>query len=112
MTCGTRGWTLLLVSRVTDLGAAWVLAHATEEPYADSLPERTKSRPIAAGEVSHKAALAFLSTQMALGLAILTQLNWYSIVLGAASLPLVAIYPFMKRVTYYPQVVLGELSSW
>jgi 4-hydroxybenzoate polyprenyltransferase len=49
---------------------------------------------------------------MALGLAILTQLNWYSIVLGAASLPLVAIYPFMKRVTYYPQVVLGELSSW
>jgi 4-hydroxybenzoate polyprenyltransferase len=48
---------------------------------------------------------------MAIGLAILTQLNTYSIVLGAASLPLVVIYPFMKRVTYYPQVVLGEFEA-
>lgn len=48
---------------------------------------------------------------MALGLGVLTQLNTYSILLGAASLPLVFIYPFMKRVTYYPQVVLGESKS-
>lgn len=57
------------------------------------------------------AATVFLGTQLLLGLGILTQLNSYSILLGMASLPLVAIYPFMKRVTYYPQVVLGMLLS-
>lgn len=70
-------------------------------------PERTANRPLAAGTVSKPAATVFLGTQLLLGLGILTQLNTYSILLGMASLPLVAIYPFMKRVTYYPQIVLG-----
>ncbi|RSH84364.1 Para-hydroxybenzoate--polyprenyltransferase, mitochondrial precursor (PHB:polyprenyltransferase) [Apiotrichum porosum] len=78
----------------------------------DRKVERTKTRPLAAGEITHTGALAFLSTQMALGLGVLTQLNTYSILLGAASLPLVFIYPFMKRVTYYPQVVLGLCFEW
>lgn len=42
----------------------------------------------------------------------LTQLNMYSIALGAASLPLIFIYPFMKRITYYPQIVLGLCFEW
>lgn len=49
---------------------------------------------------------------MTLGLGILTQLNWYSIVLGACSVPLIVIYPLMKRYTYYPQIVLGLCFDW
>lgn len=49
---------------------------------------------------------------MTLGLGILTQLNWYSIVLGACSVPLIIIYPLMKRYTYYPQIVLGLCFDW
>lgn len=74
--------------------------------------ERTKSRPIAAGDITQTQALAFLASQMTLGLGILTQLNWYSIVLGACSVPLIIIYPLMKRYTYYPQIVLGLCFDW
>lgn len=49
---------------------------------------------------------------MTLGLGVLSQLNWYSIVLGAASIPLIVIYPLMKRYTYYPQIVLGLCFDW
>lgn len=52
-------------------------------------------------------AVAFLGAQLAVGLAVLLQLNAYSICLGAASLGLVVVYPFMKRVTHWPQLVLG-----
>ncbi|TCD66944.1 hypothetical protein EIP91_000722 [Steccherinum ochraceum] len=48
----------------------------------------------------------------AVGLVVLTQLNWYSIYLGASSLSLVTIYPFMKRITYWPQAVLGLAFNW
>ena len=52
-------------------------------------------------------AVAFLGGQLTVGLGVLLQLNWYSIWLGASSLSLVAVYPFMKRITYWPQFVLG-----
>ncbi|GCC29737.1 hypothetical protein chiPu_0008179 [Chiloscyllium punctatum] len=73
---------------------------------------RTGNRPIAAGEVSHLQALVFLSGQLSLGLAVLLCLNNYSIVLGAASLGLVVTYPLMKRVTYWPQLILGLTFNW
>ncbi|KAK4689911.1 4-hydroxybenzoate polyprenyltransferase, partial [Tremellales sp. Uapishka_1] len=78
----------------------------------DSAVERTKTRPLAAGDVTQFGALTFLGLQLSVGLGILTQLNWYSIVLGASSLGLVFIYPAMKRITYYPQVVLGLAFNW
>ncbi|BEJ13644.1 hypothetical protein CspHIS471_0308180 [Cutaneotrichosporon sp. HIS471] len=78
----------------------------------DAKVERTATRPLAAGTVTHKAATIFLGSQLLLGLGVLTQLNMYSIVLGAASLPLIFIYPFMKRITYYPQIVLGLCFEW
>ena len=52
-------------------------------------------------------AIGFLGIQMSVGLAVLTQLNWYSILLGASSLSLVVTYPLFKRITYWPQFVLG-----
>ncbi|KAL7282518.1 hypothetical protein ACG7TL_003989 [Trametes sanguinea] len=74
--------------------------------------ERTKTRPLAAGEITPTQAFAFLGLQLTAGLGVLTQLNWYSIFLGASSLCVVTIYPFMKRVTYWPQAVLGLAFNW
>jgi 4-hydroxybenzoate polyprenyltransferase len=78
----------------------------------DARVMRTQARPIASGQVSVKAAAVFLAALLALGLVILLQLNALSIALGAASLALVAIYPFMKRVTYWPQFFLGLAFNW
>ncbi|WWC99135.1 4-hydroxybenzoate polyprenyl transferase [Kwoniella sp. B9012] len=78
----------------------------------DAKVDRTKSRPLASGDVTQFQALSFLGLQLSAGLAVLTQLNWYSIVLGASSLSLVVLYPFMKRITYYPQVVFGMTFNW
>ncbi|KAG2179113.1 hypothetical protein INT43_001963, partial [Umbelopsis isabellina] len=74
--------------------------------------ERTKVRPIASGAITPKQGIAFLGLQLSAGLAILTQLNTYSILLGASSLSLVVTYPLMKRITYWPQVVLGLAFNW
>jgi 4-hydroxybenzoate polyprenyltransferase len=78
----------------------------------DSRVERTRARPIPAGEVSVTAATAYLIAQALIGLLILVQFNRTSIVIGAASLAAVAVYPFMKRFTYWPQIFLGLAFSW
>jgi len=78
----------------------------------DAAVARTRARPIPSGAVSVKAAAVFLAAQCATGLAILVQLNVFSIALGAASLILIAVYPFMKRITWWPQAWLGLTFNW
>ncbi|KAJ3342350.1 Para-hydroxybenzoate--polyprenyltransferase, mitochondrial precursor (PHB:polyprenyltransferase) [Gonapodya sp. JEL0774] len=78
----------------------------------DRMVERTRTRPLASGAITYPQAWAFLAAQLTVGLGVLLQLNWYSIVLGASSLTLVATYPLMKRVTYWPQAVLGLTFNW
>lgn len=78
----------------------------------DNKVARTVDRPITSGKVSVKQAIAFLGGQLSAGLAVLLSLNNYSIVLGASSLFLVVVYPFMKRITYWPQIVLGLAFNW
>jgi 4-hydroxybenzoate polyprenyltransferase len=78
----------------------------------DAKVERTRSRPIPAGQVSVKRALLFLGLQALVGLCVLLQFNRFAVFTGIASLLIVAIYPFMKRITYWPQVVLGLAFSW
>jgi 4-hydroxybenzoate polyprenyltransferase len=78
----------------------------------DAKVERTRSRPIPAGQVSVKQALAFLVAQALIGLAVLLQFNRFAIATGIASLLIVAVYPFMKRITWWPQIVLGLAFSW
>jgi 4-hydroxybenzoate polyprenyltransferase len=73
---------------------------------------RTATRPIAAGTVTPRQALVFLAVQMALGLVILLQLNRFSWALGTAVLLLVFTYPLAKRVTDWPQAVLGLTFNW
>src|SRR5262249_13075279 len=78
----------------------------------DAKVARTRSRPIPSGQVSAKAAAVFLVLQALVGLAVLLQFNRFTILLGIASLAIVAVYPLMKRVTYWPQVGLGLAFSW
>jgi 4-hydroxybenzoate polyprenyltransferase len=78
----------------------------------DAMVERTRSRPIPSGQVSVQAAAGFLVAQALLGLLVLLQFNGFTIATGIASLAIVAIYPFMKRITYWPQIVLGLAFSW
>ncbi len=73
---------------------------------------RTRARPIPAGDVTVRAAIAYLLVQCLIGLAVLLQFNWHTVFLGAASLLVVAIYPFMKRITDWPQLVLGFAFNW
>ena len=78
----------------------------------DALVERTRSRPIPAGQVSVPQAAAFLVIQALIGLAVLLQFNRFAVATGIASLMIVAVYPFMKRITWWPQIVLGLAFSW
>jgi 4-hydroxybenzoate polyprenyltransferase len=78
----------------------------------DAMVERTRSRPIPAGRVSVKQAVVFLAVQALIGLAVLLQFNRFAVLTGIASLVIVAVYPFMKRITWWPQIVLGLAFSW
>src|ERR1700683_889710 len=78
----------------------------------DRKVERTRSPPIPSGQVSLAQASLSLVAQALVGLAVLLQFNGFAIAAGIASLAIVAAYPFMKRITYWPQVVLGLAFSW
>ncbi len=78
----------------------------------DRLVERTRARPLASGAVSPRAAFVFLAALLLLGLLILLQTNLVTILLGFLSLPLIAVYPFMKRITWWPQLFLGIVFNF
>ena len=78
----------------------------------DGRVARTANRPIPSGDVSVRQAFAFLILLCLIGLLILLQFNAFAVGVGAASLVLVAVYPFTKRVTHWPQAVLGLTFNW
>ena len=78
----------------------------------DARVERTRDRPLPSGEVTARQALAWLVAQAAIGAVVLLSFNLNAIVVGLASLLVIAIYPLMKRVTSWPQVVLGLAFNW
>ncbi len=78
----------------------------------DGQVARTRLRPLPSGAVTVRQAAVFLLLQLAVGAAVLFSLNRISIVLGLAVLGLIGSYPFMKRVTYWPQVFLGLNFNW
>ncbi|WP_455481039.1 4-hydroxybenzoate octaprenyltransferase [Bartonella sp. B12(2025)] len=78
----------------------------------DSQVERTRSRPLPTGHVSRFQAKVFILVQCLVGLGVLSQFNKFSFFLGISSLVAVAFYPFMKRVTYWPQFFLGIAFNW
>lgn len=78
----------------------------------DAQVERTKSRPLPAGDITTKQAKYFLFYLLISGFLVLIQFNWFSVFVGASSLVLVATYPWMKRYTYWPQAFLGLTFNW
>ncbi len=78
----------------------------------DEKVERTRSRPIPSKQVTVAQATVFMLGQALVGLLVLIQFNRFTVITGFASLLVVVIYPFMKRITYWPQIFLGLAFSW
>ena len=74
--------------------------------------QRTRERPIASGKVSVFEALIYIVFLCLVAFLILAQFNWLTIVLGISSMALAFAYPFMKRITYWPQLFLGLTFNW
>ena len=92
-------------------GAGCVINDIVDRDF-DAQVARTRSRPIPSGRVSVRQALVFLAALFGVGLAILLTMNPTAILLGVAAMGPVAIYPFMKRFTYWPQAFLGIAFNW
>jgi len=113
----TRAWPdpllllLFLIGAIAMRGAGCTWNDLVDRDL-DARVERTRSRPIPSGQVSVAGAWAFLVLQALVGLAVLLTFNRFAIMVGIASLATVVIYPFMKRVTYWPQIFLGLAFSW
>ena len=102
---------LFLVGAVAMRGAGCTWNDVTDR-HLDAAVARTRSRPLPSGRVSVRAALVFIVAQCLVGLAVLLQLPPFAIALGFASVPIVLLYPFAKRITDWPQLVLGLAFSW
>tara|TARA_R110002020_G_scaffold27319_23_gene88121 strand:+ start:471 stop:1412 length:942 start_codon:yes stop_codon:yes gene_type:complete len=104
-------WLLFLIGAVAMRGAGCVFNDIVDRDL-DARVFRTRGRPIPSGQVTARQAAVFMLILCLIGLAVLLQFNLTTIVTGIASLGVVAIYPFMKRITYWPQFVLGLAFSW
>ncbi len=102
---------LFFIGAVAMRGAGCTYNDLADQDIDDQV-DRTRSRPLPSGQVTRKQAKIFLLVQALIGLVVLLQFNTFSIWLGIASLVVVAIYPFMKRITNWPQLVLGLAFSW
>jgi 4-hydroxybenzoate polyprenyltransferase len=102
---------LFAVGAVAMRGAGCTLNDIVDRDF-DAQVARTRTRPIPSGAVSVRRAVIFLAALLAIGAAILFSLDRLAILLGLAVLLLVATYPFMKRVTYWPQLFLGLNFNW
>ena len=102
---------LFAIGSLVMRGAGCTINDIIDRDY-DARVARTATRPIASGQISVPKAVAFLGLQLLLGLGILLQFNAFAVALGAGSLILVVLYPFMKRFTYWPQLFLGFTFNW
>ncbi len=103
------GW--LLLGSIAMRGAGCVYNDIVDAKL-DAQVERTASRPLASGRINRKVAWIWLVALCLIGLVVLLQLRWQAQVAALASLALVAAYPFMKRITWWPQVWLGLVFTW
>jgi 4-hydroxybenzoate polyprenyltransferase len=103
------GW--LLLGSIALRGAGFVYNDIVDADL-DRQVARTASRPVASGRVSAKLASGWLLALCLVGLVVLLQLRWQTELVALASLVLVAAYPFMKRITWWPQAWLGLVFTW
>lgn len=102
---------LFMIGAIAMRGAGCTYNDIVDRDIDDKVA-RTRSRPIPSGQVSVTQAKLFMVLQALVGFLVLIQFNGFAILLGIASLGVVAIYPFMKRITDWPQFVLGLAFSW
>ena len=102
---------LFLVGAVVMRGAGCTYNDIVDRDI-DARVARTAARPLPSGQISPKRAWIFLGAQLLVGLIVLAQFNRFAVGVGAASLALIAVYPFMKRITYWPQAWLGLTFNW
>ena len=102
---------LFLIGAIVMRGAGCVVNDLADQDF-DAKVERTKNRPLPSGRVNRKQAFIFLAVLLLIGLLVVLQFNRLTIITSIASLVIVAIYPFMKRITYVPQLVLGMAFNW
>jgi 4-hydroxybenzoate polyprenyltransferase len=102
---------LFALGAVVMRGAGCTLNDIADREY-DGRVARTRLRPLPSGRVSVRRALLFMATQLAVGAAILFSFNRAAILLGIAVLALIATYPLMKRITWWPQLFLGLNFNW
>jgi 4-hydroxybenzoate polyprenyltransferase len=110
------GWQLvllawLLLGAIAMRGAGCVYNDIVDADL-DRQVARTAARPVASGRISARAAWAWLLALSLVGLVVLVELRWQAEVVALASLALVAAYPFMKRITWWPQAWLGLVFTW
>ncbi|MGY6552575.1 MAG: 4-hydroxybenzoate octaprenyltransferase [Erythrobacter sp.] len=103
------GW--LLLGSIAMRGAGCVYNDIVDADL-DAKVARTAARPVASGRISKKLAWGWLLALCVVGLVVLLQLRWQAQVVALASLALVAAYPFMKRITWWPQAWLGMVFNW
>jgi 4-hydroxybenzoate polyprenyltransferase len=102
---------LFAIGAVAMRGAGCVVNDLADRDL-DAKVARTRHRPLASGQLSVAEASAFLVLQLLVGLVILLSFNRVTVLLALASMPLVIVYPFMKRITWWPQAFLGLTFNW
>ncbi|MEP4892397.1 MAG: 4-hydroxybenzoate octaprenyltransferase [Aliiglaciecola sp.] len=103
---------IVFVAGVFAMRSAGCVINDYADRHVDGKVERTKSRPLVSGEVTEKEALLFFSALVFISFLLVLTLNYQTILLSFGALALATIYPFMKRFTNLPQVVLGAAFSW
>ena len=106
------GITLIFVAGVVVMRSAGCVINDYADRKVDGRVKRTTQRPLATGEVKPKQALQLFGALIAFAFVLVLFLNWQTIALSVVALLLAASYPFMKRYTHLPQVVLGAAFGW
>lgn len=102
---------LWIIGAIVMRGAGCTINDIVDKDF-DEKVERTRNRPIPSGQVSIKAAYIWLGLQLLIGLGVLYFLPPLSQIIALCAVPLIVLYPFMKRITWWPQVFLGIVFNW
>jgi len=106
------GWMIIFALGATAMRGAGCTWNDILDRKIDAEVERTRTRPLPSGEVGLRAAAIWMGLQAAIGAVVLFSFNTFAMLVGLGSLLVVAIYPLMKRITSWPQLVLGFAFNW
>lgn len=106
------GITLIFVAGVVVMRSAGCIINDYADRHVDGAVARTSARPLVTGEASEKEALGLFTLLIVIAFGLVLLLNWQTVALSVVALLLASSYPFMKRYTHLPQVVLGAAFGW